>query len=487
MFYIGIDLGTTSVKLLLVDDQGKVVNIISKDYPLSFPHPGWSEQNPEDWWKQTVTGLRELTTGIDTSLVRGIGYGGQMHGLVILDENDDVIRPCILWNDNRTAQQTDWLNNTVGKETLSHCTANIAFAGFTAPKLLWLRENEPASFMRIKRIMLPKDYINYKLTGVHCTDYSDASGTLLLDVEHKCWSEQMCRICSVQESWLPKLYESYEPVGKVINDELPFLKDVVVAAGAGDNAAAAIGTNTLASGTCNISLGTSGTIFIANDDFSVDPGNSLHSFAHASGRYHLMGCILSAASANKWFLEDILGSTDYAGILKDITDEKLGNGTVYFLPYLMGERSPLNDSDARACFVGMDMTSTKAEMDLAVLEGVAFAFRDCLEAAGTGQLKITASTLCGGGAKSALWRRIIANVLNIRIDIPAAEEGPGYGGALLAMTAAGEFTTIQECAAHFSVIHESVIPNPEIAARYEKKYWTFRKIYPALKEIFKEL
>jgi len=487
MFYIGVDLGTTSVKLLLVDDHGKVVNTVSKDYPISFPSPGWSQQNPQDWWEQTVSGLKELTAGIDPAMIGGIGCGGQMHGLVILDENDEVIRPCILWNDSRTAQQTEWLNNTVGKEILSGCTANIAFAGFTAPKLLWLRENEPGNFMKIRKIMLPKDYINFKLTGVHCTDYSDASGTLLLDVEHKCWSEQMCRICSVQEEWLPQLFESYEPVGVVNNEELPFLKGVIVAAGAGDNAAAAIGTNTLADGTCNISLGTSGTIFIANDEFSVDPANSLHSFAHASGRYHLMGCILSAASANKWFLEDILDSKDYAGILSGINENQLGNGTVYFLPYLMGERSPLNDPEARACFVGMDMTTTKAEMDLAVLEGVAFAFRDCLEAAGGGHQKITSSTLCGGGARSALWRRIIANVLNIRIDIPLTEEGPGYGGALLAMTASGKFATIQECADTFAAIRESVLPDPATAARYEKKYWTFRKIYPALKEIFKEL
>ena len=487
MFYIGVDLGTSSVKLLLVGEDGKTSRIISKDYPIEFPQNGWSQQNPEDWWNRTVEGLKELTEGIDPAEIGGIGCGGQMHGLVVLDENDNVIRPCILWNDSRTAEETEYLNTVIGKKMLSAYTANIAFAGFTAPKLLWMKKHEPANYAKIAKIMLPKDYINYRLTGVHCSDYSDASGTLLLDVEHKCWSKVMCAVCEIEESWLPELYESYESVGKVNAPELPFLKGITVAAGAGDNAAAAVGTNTLASGTCNISLGTSGTIFIANDAFSVDPANSLHSFAHASGRYHLMGCILSAASCNKWFLEDILKRSDYAGILEDLPEDFLGTNTVYYLPYLMGERSPLNDPDARSCFIGMNMATTPAEMDLAVLEGVAFAIRDCLEAAGSEQIRIESSTLCGGGARSAIWRRIIADVLNIRIDIPETEEGPGYGGALLAMTADGKFASITECASAFCRIKESVEPDPKTAERYEQKYQTFRQIYPALKNIFKQL
>ena len=487
MLYIGVDLGTSSVKLLLVGEDGKTAKTISKDYPLEFPQNGWSQQNPEDWWDRTVEGLKELTADIDPSEIGGIGCGGQMHGLVVLDKDDNVVRPCILWNDGRTAEETDYLNTVIGKEKLSGYTANIAFAGFTAPKLLWMKRHEPENYAKIAKIMLPKDYINYKLTGVHCSDYSDASGTLLLDVEHKCWSKEMCEICDVQESWLPKLYESYDAVGRVCNPEVPFLNGITVAAGAGDNAAAAIGTNTLSDDTCNISLGTSGTIFIANDTFCVDPANALHSFAHASGRYHLMGCILSAASCNKWFLEDILKRNDYAGILRDLPEELLGANSVYYLPYLMGERSPLNDPDARSCFIGMNMATTPAEMDLAVLEGVAFAIRDCLEAADSEQIQITSSTLCGGGAKSHIWRRIIANVLNIRIDIPETEEGPGYGGALLAMTAHKKFTSIEECASAFCRIRESVEPEPELAERYEKKYQTFRQIYPALKNIFKQL
>ncbi len=487
MFYIGADIGTSSVKLLLVDEAGRIQNTISKTYPLELLNNGWSQQNPEDWWTATVEGLKELTAGIDPKDVKGIGCGGQMHGLVILDENDNVIRPCILWNDSRTVKETDYLNEVIGKDRLSAYTANIAFAGFTAPKILWVKENEPENFARIKKVMLPKDYINYRLTGVHCSDYSDASGTLLLDVEHKCWSKEMCEICSVDEAWLPKLYESYDKVGEVNCAELPFLQGVTVAAGAGDNAAAAIGTNTVSGQSCNISLGTSGTIFITDEHFAVDPNNALHAFAHASGRYHLMGCMLSAASANSWFAKDILNRESHSEIQSEIPADLPGNNRVYFLPYLMGERSPLNDPDARACFVGMNMATTPAEMYLAVMEGVAFAIRDSLEVAKSLGIDLKASTLCGGGAKSPLWRKIMANVLNIRIDIPETEEGPGYGGALLAMTADGKYASIDECAASFCKIRECIEPDPALAAKYEEKYQTFRSIYPALKEIFKKL
>lgn len=486
MYYIGIDLGTSSVKLLLVDENGKIMRSVSKDYPLFQPDNGWSEQNPEDWWKQTAAGLKELTEGISPSLIRGIGCGGQMHGLVMLDEKDEVIRPCILWNDNRSVKQVEYLNREIGKKTLSDCTGNIAFAGFTAPKILWVKENEPENFRRIRKIMLPKDYINYRLCGRHVTDYSDASGTLLLDVKNKCWSERMCEICSVEKDWLPELHDSFDSIGQVSCEELTELRGVMITAGAGDNAAAAIGTNTVREYSCNISLGTSGTIFIANDVFSTDAENSLHAFVHASGKYHLMGCMLSAASCRKWFLEEILGKKDYEAIEK--TDEKLlGRNTVYFLPYLMGERSPLNDSDARSCFIGMNMATTAADLELAVMEGVSFAIRDSLEAAKAQGIEISSSTLCGGGARSVLWRKILANVLNIRIELPETEEGPGYGGALLAMTADGRFQSPEECAQAFSRIRESVEPIPEIAERYEKKYQTYRKMYPALKEIFRSL
>ena len=490
MYYIGIDLGTSAVKLLLVDENGKTTKSVTKEYPLSFPQPGWSEQNPADWWKAVQHGILELTERIDKSEVRGIGCGGQMHGLVVLDENDAVIRPAILWNDGRTAEETDWLNTVVGKETLSERTANIAFAGFTAPKLLWLRKHEPENFARIRKIMLPKDYINYRLTGVHSCDYSDASGMLLLDVKDKRWSREMLDICGVSEGWMPKLFESYEVIGTIqgfVSGALGLPRGCKVVAGAGDNAAAAVGTGVVGEGGCNISLGTSGTIFISSEKFGVDPNNALHAFAHADGGWHLMGCMLSAASCNKWFCEEILKTRDYAGEQADITPEMLGRNRVFFLPYLMGERSPINDTDARACFIGMSMDSSRAELVQAVLEGVAFAVRDSFEVAKSLGIPLTHSMLCGGGAKSPLWRTILANVLNIRLDIPQTEEGPGYGGAMLAMVGFGQYESIRACADALVRVTASVEPDAELAARYEERYQKYKLIYPALKSVFPKL
>ena len=409
-----------------------------------------------------------------------------MHGLVVLDENDQVIRPAILWNDGRTAEEVEYLNGVIGKKRLSEMTANIAFAGFTAPKILWMKKHEPENFARIRKIMLPKDYINFLLTGVHACDYSDASGILLLDVEKKCWSEEMMEICGVKEAQMPKLFESYEVIGTVKADVgLP--DTVKVVAGAGDNAAAAVGTGTVGNGNCNISLGTSGTIFISSEKFGVDPHNALHSFAHADGHYHLMGVVLSAASCNKWFCEEILQTKDFAGEQKDISPDRLGRNPLFFLPYLMGERSPINDTDARGVFAGMSLDTTRADFIQAVLEGVAFAMRDSLEVAKKLGIEIRRSKLCGGGAKSPLWRKIMANVLNIAIDIPQTEEGPGYGGAMLAMVGCGEYENVTACADALVRVTDTALPDPEIVARYEKQYRKFSEIYPAMKNTFKTL
>jgi xylulokinase len=487
MLYIGIDLGTSAVKLLLMNGQGKIEKIVSREYPLSFPHPGWSEQEPADWLRETLAGIRELTADCDKSQVAGIGAGGQMHGLVVLDDKDQVIRPAILWNDGRTAEETDYLNTVVGKETLSRCTANIAFAGFTAPKLLWMQKHEPENFAKIAKIMLPKDYINYMLSGVHCTDVSDASGMLLFDVEHKCWSQEMLDICGVRESQMPQIFESYQPVGTLrpqLAKELGLPEGVVIAAGAGDNAAAAVGTGTVGEGACNISLGTSGTIFISSRSFGVDQNNALHSFAHADGNYHLMGCMLSAASCNKWWMDEIIGTQDYAVEQKDITPEKLGRNHVFFLPYLMGERSPINDTNARGTFIGMTMDNTRSDLTQAVLEGVAFGIRDSLEVARSLGIEIKKSRICGGGAKSPLWRTIFANVCNLDIEVIESEEGPGYGGAMLAMVACGAYPSVQAIAEQFVKVVDVVHPDPAITARYEERYQVFRQIYPAVKQLF---
>ena len=485
MYYIGVDLGTSAVKLLLMEESGKIEKIVSREYPLYFPHPGWSEQNPEDWMKEAMAGIKELTSEIDRSQVAGIGCGGQMHGLVTLDAEDHVIRPAILWNDGRTGGETEYLNTVVGKDKLSQYTANIAFAGFTAPKILWMKKNEPENFAKVKKIMLPKDYLAYCMTGSFCTDLSDASGMLLLDVKNRCWSKEMLEICGITEEQLPKLYESWQVVGTLkpeIASELGLSADVKFVAGAGDNAAAAVGTGTVGDGQCNISLGTSGTVFISSKDFGVDENNALHSFDHADGRYHLMGCMLSAASCNKWWSEEILHTKDFAKEQEGIV--KLGENQVFFLPYLMGERSPHNNPDARAVFFGMSMDTTREEMTQAVLEGVAFGLRDSLEVARSLGIKIERTKICGGGAKSPLWKKIIANVMNLKVDVPAVEEGPSMGGSMLAAVGCGAYPDVETIAEKFVHVVETVEPDPELVAKYEERYQKFKKLYPTMKELF---
>lgn len=488
MLYIGVDLGTSAVKLLLMDEKGTIKHIVSKEYPLSFPKSGWSEQNPEDWYEQSIAGIKELVQGFEKEQVAGISFGGQMHGLVTLDEIDQVIRPAILWNDGRSTKETEYLNEVIGKETLSKYTANIAFTGFTAPKILWLKENEPENFAKIKKIMLPKDYLAYRLSGSFCTDYSDASGMLLLDVEHKCWSKEMMDICHITEEQLPKLYESYEVVGTLKEDvanELGLSTKVKVIAGAGDNAAAAIGTGTVGEGACNISLGTSGTIFISSKQFKVDPNNALHSFAHADGNYHLMGCMLSAASCNKWWMEEILNTTHFSEEQKNIT--RLGENQVFYLPYLMGERSPHNDPKARATFLGMTMDTTREEMTQAVLEGVVFALRDSLEVARSLGIPIEKTKICGGGAKSELWKKMVANIMNVTVEVIESEEGPALGGAILAAVGCKEYENVETAVKQFVHVIETIQPEKELVAKYEERYQKFKQIYPALKPVFQML
>lgn len=488
MLYIGIDLGTSAVKLLLMEKDGTIVKIVNREYPLTFPQPGWSEQNPYDWYDKTMDGLRELLADCDKSKVAGISFGGQMHGLVALDGEDNVIRPAILWNDGRTVEECDYLNHVIGQKELSACTANISFTGFTAPKILWLKWHEPENFARIAKIMLPKDYLCYRLSGVHATDVSDASGTLFFDVKNRCWSTKMCSLLDIKKEWLPEVFESYEAVGtikKEIAEELGIPKNVVIAAGAGDNAAAAVGTGTVGNGACNISLGTSGTIFISSDKFQVDENNALHSFDHADGSYHLMGCMLSAASCNKWWMDEIIGTKEYQKQQEAIT--KLGENHVYFLPYLMGERSPHNDPKARGTFIGLTMDSTRADMTQAVLEGVVFALRDSFEVAKSLGIQVEKTKICGGGAKSPLWKKMIANILNVTVEVPKSEEGPAMGGAMLAAVACGEYQNVKEAADAIVRVVETIEPDPVLVEKYEERYQKFKQIYPALKPVFQKL
>lgn len=458
-YYIGIDLGTSAVKLLLTDGDGEILRTVSREYPLYFPEPNYSEQNPVDWWNAVCDGLKELTDGIDKSEIKGIGAGGQMHGLVMLDSNDNVLRPAILWNDTRTGKQTDYLNSVIGKERLQELTGNIAFAGFTAPKILWVKENEPEIFSRCRKICLPKDYINYRLTGVFATDVSDASGTLYFDVENRKWSREMLSVLRIDENYLPKVYESREVIGRTKILGL----DCDVVAGAGDNAAAAVGTQTVGEGQCNISLGTSGTVFIPTDCYVKTENPALHSFCHANGRYHLMGCILSAASCNKW-LNEIVFESPYnvsTGAENDL----------YFLPYMSGERCPHNDGEVKGAFIGITHATTREDMQRAVFEGVSFAIKDCIELCPN---EIKKATVCGGGTRSRDWMRILSDVLGIELSV-IQNEGPAYGGALLA---AGIGRTPH--------IEYTVKPDGKTTEAYLKKYKKYKMLYPALKDFYKE-
>lgn len=497
MLFVGIDLGTSAVKLLLMEEDGRIVKITNKEYPISFPRPGWSEQNPSDWFDGTMEGLRELLCDVDRSEVGGISFGGQMHGLVVLDDKDEVIRPAILWNDGRTGEEVAYLNEQIGRDKISTYTGNIAFAGFTAPKILWMQKHEPENFARISKIMLPKDYLSYRLSGAFCTDYSDASGMLLLDVEHKCWSSEMLDICGITKNQLPALHESYEVVGTLlpkIAETLGLPASVRVIAGAGDNAAAAVGTGTVGDGACNISLGTSGTIFIASDTFGVDPHNALHSFAHADGHYHRMGCMLSAASCNKWWMDEILREADYSGAQREIKwqndsgmrkeNSALGHNHVYFLPYLMGERSPHNDPSARGAFIGMSLDTTRADMMQAVFEGVAFAMRDSLEIARSQNILPKRTKICGGGAKSPLWCEIMANVLDLQVDLLAVEEGPALGAAMLAAVGCGVYESVEAAAKAIVRVADTVAPEAALVDAYNERYQLFRQLYPALRGIY---
>ena len=481
--YIGIDLGTSAVKLLAVASGGGIVGEADETYPVSYPKSGWSEQSPADWMAAIYRGVRSL--GVDPDRVRGIAVGGQMHGAVVLDGSGEVVRPCILWNDGRTREETDYLNNVIGKEKLRELTGNVAFAGFTAPKLMWLKANEPENFSRIRKVMLPKDYVVYCLTGEYTSDMSDASGTLLFDVGRGEWSEEMCRICSVDLGLLPSVKKSFEVSGRLTRraaERMGLKEGTVVCAGAGDNAAAAVGTGVVGAGACNISLGTSGTVFICKDGY-IPGGDALHSFRHADGGYHLMGCMLSAASCNKWWTEDVLRG-DYASEQRDMPEP--GRSGVIFLPYMMGERSPHNDVDARSMFVGMRPDTTRSAMGLAVLEGVAFGLRSQLERAG-GAADITRTRICGGGARSPLWRRIVANVLGVPVETVATEKGPAYGAALLAMTGAGEYGSVKEACEACVRVSGVTEPEPDLVGTYDRLYAVYDSVYPAMKNVFREM
>lgn len=489
MYYLGIDLGTSSVKILATDSKDQIVAEITKEYPVYFPQDKWAQQDPADWWTQTKAAIREL---VDTGAIVGeevaaISFSGQMHGLVALNERNEVLTPAILWCDQRTEIECEEITQYFGSEKLSQLTGNKALTGFTAPKILWVKKNMPEIFAQIRHIMLPKDYISFCLTGAYSTDVSDASGMLLLDVEKRSWSKEMLDFIGITEEMLPKLYESYEVVGSLSDEvakELGLSANVLVAAGAGDQAAGAVGTGTVSEGIVSVTLGTSGVVFAAHENYAVDGENRLHAFCHANGKYHSMGVMLSAANCLKWWVESIVKDQEFNDLLAEAEKTEMDE-KVLFLPYLMGERTPYSDPDAKGAFVGMTMNSERGSLTRAVLEGVAFGLRDSLEILKDIQVPINEIRVIGGGAKSSLWKQILADIFGAPIQEINTNQGGALGAAILAATAAGHFTTVEEGCSKMIRIVSTLEPIEANRIAYDRKYKKYQALYPALQAWYK--
>jgi xylulokinase len=470
---IGLDVGTTAVKALAVDDDGAILARCEVSYPLSTPRPGWAEQDPEEWWRATEQALAQL--GVDEPA--GIGLSGQMHGLVALDSADRVIRPAILWNDGRTAAECAEIEEKVGLDNLIARTGNRALTGFTAPKLLWLRRHEPDNYARIARIMLPKDYVRLRLCGEHATDVADASGTLLLDVARRRWSDAVLEALELDAAWLPRLLESPEVSGATANG-------VPVAAGAGDQAAGALGVGVDRPGPLSIALGTSGVVFAALPAFAADERARVHAFCHAvPGGWHAMGVMLSAAGSLQWLRDVAAPGVGFGALIEEAAGWEPGVEGLSFLPYLAGERTPHADPDARGSFTGLSLRHDRGALTRAVLEGVAYGLRDSLDLIRELGVTPERGRVSGGGARSELWLRIIASVLELPLERPVVEEGAAYGAALLGGVAGGVWPDTATAVTATVEVRGEVEPDPVWIGHYAEGRERFRALYPALREV----
>jgi len=491
---LGIDVATTGAKALLIDETGAVIASATADYFLSTPRPLWSEQSPADWWAGVVACVRRVLAqgDVDPAAVAAVGLTGQMHGLVLLDEAGRVLRPAILWNDQRTAAECDWITETVGRERLLALTGNPALPGFTAPKLLWVRRHEPAVYARIAHVLLPKDYVRYQLTGDYATDMAGASGTLWLDVPGRRWSAEMLSALEVPPGWLPPVHEGPQVTGAIspaAAGETGLRPGTPVVAGGGDQAAQAVGVGAVRPGVVALTLGTSGVVFAPTAEPVVEPQGRLHAFCHAApGRWHLMGVMLSAGGSLRWYRDTLAPGVAFDELLAPIADVPAGSEGLLFLPYLTGERTPHPDPLARAAFVGLTVRHTPAHLTRAVLEGVAFGLRDSVELLrAAGAAPPTQVRISGGGARSPRWRQIIADVLPAELVTVNTVEGAAYGAALLAGVGAGVWPDV--AAACEAVVQPTsrVTPRAEVAARYQVLYDCYRQLYPALKPTFESL
>lgn len=482
--YLGIDLGTSALKALVMNKEGEVLKTVSKEYPVNYCHGNWAEQDPSHWWKACKEAIEEI--GQDKNIdIEGISFSGQMHGLVILDKEDKVLRPAILWCDQRTQKQCHYLESL--DINIKKITGNQVLTGFTAPKILWVMENEPEIFKKIDKVMLPKDYLIYKLSKIHATDISDASGTSILDIENKQWSEDILKELKISGDKMPKIYESYEKVGKIdpqIAVELNISSNIDIVAGGSDQAVGGVGVGAVEEGIISLALGTSGVVFSSVDKYITDDEYRLHSFCHSNGKYHQMGVMLSAAASYKWWVEGINSSKNYDKFNEDAATIPAGSNSLFFLPYLIGERTPHNDVNARGTFMGMTPTHTNAHMTRSVLEGVTYALRDSLELLKNMDLPINKIRVSGGGGKSKLWKQILADVFNTEIISINSTEGPAYGAAILASVGCGSFTNVNEACRKIIREVEVIAPSKDVEL-YDERYQIFKKLYPALKEIFK--
>ena len=486
---LGLDVGTSGVRCIAIDHQGAVRAEASVEHPSSSPRPGWSEQRPEDWWEGARRAIAEVASNVGGDIV-GLGLTGQMHGAVFLDQADHVIRPALLWNDQRTAAQCEAITERVGAHRLIEIAGNPALTGFQAPKILWLRDEEAKSYARLHSVLLPKDYLRLWLTGEKATDASDASGTLLLDLKERGWSREIVDALEVPIEWLPRVHEAPAATGQVRADvasDLGLPAGVVVAAGGGDNAAAAVGNGVVRDGLVSCSIGTSGVLFAHSDVLSLDRSGRLHAFCHAvPERYHLMGVTLAAGASLRWWGE-VVGKPDYDELSELASHAPPGAEGLVFLPYLTGERTPHMDPHARGAFVGLTSRHGLGHLTRAVMEGVAFSLRDSLEITVGLGIKPNQIRATGGGARSAFWRQLLADVMSCPIVRTQADEGPAYGAALLAGVASGVYPDVAEATAQISLRPEVCEPNPSTARRYQDYYAAYRDLYPATRSTMHSL
>jgi len=490
MYWLGIDVGTGGTRALLVDERGKVQHAFTAPHEdMRMEQPLWAEQRPEDWWDAAQKSIRGVLAAAKASGsdIRGIGLSGQMHGLVLLDESNRVIRPALIWCDQRSQRQVDAINESVGKETVLACIANPVLTGFTLPKLLWVRDNEPAQFQRVRKVLLPKDYVRFQLTGEYASDVSDASGTAMFDVVRRRWSGELVEKLGLNENILPKVYESQEIAGTVSGEAAAgtgLAEGTPVVAGAGDQAASAVGNGIVEPGLVSCTIGTSGVVFAHIPSPAYDPPGRVHTFCHAvPGAWHVMGVTQGAGLSLQWFRRNLAPNTDYDALTTEAATAPAGSQGLYWLPYLMGERTPHLDATARGGWIGLTAKHTRADMIRSLLEGVAYSQKDCLDIIEGMGARVEAVRISGGGARSAFWRQMFADVFGRRVTTLETEEGSAYGAALLSLVGTGQYSSVNEVCQAAVRETSSLEPHAADAAVYARGHKTFQALYPAFKVV----